>query len=177
MRWTRGCFSALARRRRHLFGRSSRVVPTPRRWCQACGRSRRRWWLTSPVHQGERGAAVKTIAQGVPVFRLPCGFLRAQKCTSFCTQGSRVRPASGIPCALFASRVKHDASPGHERAAAIWKYALSKIDRHCEERQRRRVRRSSKSEGGSNPPSARGDMDCFAEPVIGRAFARPVGSQ
>jgi len=21
------------------------------------------------------------------------------------------------------------------------------------------------------------DMDCFAEPVIGRAFARPVGSQ
>jgi hypothetical protein len=25
--------------------------------------------------------------------------------------------------------------------------------------------------------SARGKMDCFAEPVIGRAFARPVGSQ
>jgi hypothetical protein len=25
--------------------------------------------------------------------------------------------------------------------------------------------------------SSRGDMDCFAEPVIGRAFARPVGSQ
>ena len=23
----------------------------------------------------------------------------------------------------------------------------------------------------------RGKMDCFAEPVIGRAFARPVGSQ
>jgi hypothetical protein len=23
----------------------------------------------------------------------------------------------------------------------------------------------------------RGQMDCFAEPVIGRAFARPVGSQ
>jgi hypothetical protein len=22
----------------------------------------------------------------------------------------------------------------------------------------------------------RGEMDCFAEPVIGRAFARPVGS-
>jgi hypothetical protein len=22
-----------------------------------------------------------------------------------------------------------------------------------------------------------GEMDCFAEPVIGRAFARPVGSQ
>jgi hypothetical protein len=25
--------------------------------------------------------------------------------------------------------------------------------------------------------SFRGEMDCFAEPVIGRAFARPVGSQ
>ena len=26
-----------------------------------------RWWLTSPVRQGERGAAVKTIVQGMPV--------------------------------------------------------------------------------------------------------------
>jgi hypothetical protein len=25
--------------------------------------------------------------------------------------------------------------------------------------------------------SLRGEMDCFEEPVIGRAFARPVGSQ
>jgi hypothetical protein len=25
--------------------------------------------------------------------------------------------------------------------------------------------------------SLRREMDCFAEPVIGRAFARPVGSQ
>src|SRR6266849_5621499 len=29
----------------------------------------------------------------------------------------------------------------------------------------------------SNPFFLRGEMDCFAEPVIGRAFARPVGSQ
>src|SRR5712672_2899093 len=29
----------------------------------------------------------------------------------------------------------------------------------------------------SNPYSLCGLMDCFAEPVIGRAFARPVGSQ
>src|SRR6476659_3952055 len=43
---------------------------------------------------------------------------------------------------------------------------------------RRLVRRSSASEGGSNPSlRLRGAMDCFAEPVIGRAFARPVGSQ
>src|SRR6202022_4200793 len=29
----------------------------------------------------------------------------------------------------------------------------------------------------SNPYFLCGSMDCFAEPVIGRAFARPVGSQ
>src|SRR6476646_9644313 len=28
----------------------------------------------------------------------------------------------------------------------------------------------------SNPHLLRGNMDCFTEPVIGRAFARPVGS-
>ena len=43
-----------------------------------CMTNARRRWLTSPVHRGERGAAVKTIAQGVPVVRLPCDFLRAQ---------------------------------------------------------------------------------------------------
>ena len=26
----------------------------------------RRWWLTSPVHQGDHGVTVKTIAQGMP---------------------------------------------------------------------------------------------------------------
>src|SRR5262249_14306451 len=58
-------FNAHARGRRDLRGRPSRVVPAPRRWCQACGRSRERWWLTSPVPQGEHGAAVKTIMRGM----------------------------------------------------------------------------------------------------------------
>src|SRR3982074_400624 len=40
------------------------------------------------------------------------------------------------------------------------------LGRHCEERKRR-----------SNPHLLCRPMDCFAEPVIGRAFARPVGSQ
>ena len=39
--------------------------------------------------------------------------------------------------------------------------------RHCEER----------SDEAIHSAYPRGDMDCFAEPVIGRAFARPVGSQ
>jgi len=38
--------------------------------------------------------------------------------------------------------------------------------RHCEERSDEAIHLSP-----------RGKMDCFAEPVIGRAFARPVGSQ
>jgi hypothetical protein len=38
--------------------------------------------------------------------------------------------------------------------------------RHCEERSDEAIH-----------VTACGAMDCFAEPVIGRAFARPVGSQ
>ena len=56
-------------------GRPSRVVPIPRRWDQACSMAlsvlwsdmpRRRRWLSSPVHRGEREAAVNTIARGMP---------------------------------------------------------------------------------------------------------------
>jgi hypothetical protein len=39
--------------------------------------------------------------------------------------------------------------------------------RHCEERSDEAIHRSAYEV----------TMDCFAEPVIGRAFARPVGSQ
>jgi hypothetical protein len=46
-------------------------------------------------------------------------------------------------------------------------YNLIRMDpsRHCEER------------GDEAIQLASGKLDCFAEPVIGRAFARPVGSQ
>ena len=60
--------SALACRRKHPRGRPSRVVLISRRWDQACGRrTRRRRRLSSPALRGEREAAVKTIAQGMPV--------------------------------------------------------------------------------------------------------------
>ncbi len=45
---------------------------------------------------------------------------------------------------------------------------------------RRSVRKFEIARSDSNEaihPSASGEMDCFAEPVIGRAFARSVGSQ
>jgi hypothetical protein len=68
--------------------------------------------LTSPTLRGEHGAAVKTIAQGVPdrfgftcsdYARLPVLFLQTRL---------RVRPAPGIPCALAFQGPANDASPG-----------------------------------------------------------------
>src|ERR1700678_1155769 len=58
----------------------------------------RRWWLTSPVHQGDHGGAVKTIAQGMP-------FVSGGPCECACVflllhAWLRVHRASGIPCAL-----------------------------------------------------------------------------
>jgi hypothetical protein len=47
----------------------------------------------------------------------------------------------------------------------IWLKPLH-ISRHGEERSDEAIH-----------TSAGGAMDCFAQPVIGRAFARPVGSQ
>ena len=35
----------------------------------------------------------------------------------------------------------------------------------------------ARSEATKRSRASRRDLDCFAEPVIGRAFARPVGSQ
>src|SRR5580704_14504273 len=59
---------------------------------------RRRWWLTSPAHQEEHGAAVSPLRRecrsdfGVPV--LACVRL-------FCLHARQwVRRAPGIPCAL-----------------------------------------------------------------------------
>src|SRR4029453_17396404 len=46
--------------------RSSRVVLTPRRWCQVCDKKRRRRWQESPVHRGEHEVSRKTIARGMP---------------------------------------------------------------------------------------------------------------
>src|SRR5579883_1894866 len=70
-RWACGVRWTLAYRLTsdRLSGRRSRVVLTPRRWCQvgdnACA-LRWRWWQESPVHQEEHEGNRKTIAQGMP---------------------------------------------------------------------------------------------------------------
>ena len=66
----------------------------------------------TPGHRGERGAAVKTIARGMPVVPAEPVLLACASVQFPCTQGSRVRPASGIPCALSSSRVSYDATLG-----------------------------------------------------------------
>jgi hypothetical protein len=77
-----------------------------------------------------------------------------------CTQGSRVQPASGIPCALSVERDDD------------WTKLGRNVSRECFNSSLRGAKRRS------NPYCLRGGiLDCFAEPVIGRAFARPVGSQ
>src|ERR1700742_4136099 len=76
------------------------------------GRFAERRWLSSPVHRGERGAAVNTIARGMPVVPAEPVLLACVMRTLFCTQGSRVRPASGIPCALLIFEGDDDASLG-----------------------------------------------------------------
>src|SRR5690242_11251275 len=79
----------------------------------------------------------------------------------------RVRQASGIPCAL---RIQEGTRFKHNSGAFAPREGFSSSLRGAK---RRRVRRSSKSEGGSNPYYfLGGDLDCFAEPVIGPRFAR-----
>src|ERR1700754_167116 len=97
-----GCETIAVRR-----GRSSRVVLAPRRWRQARGRFHGRRWLSSPAHRGEYGAAVKTIAQGMPVVRLPCGFLRAQSAHFFArkARGCGLHPAFPAPSSVSEGQV------------------------------------------------------------------------
>src|ERR1700722_10861369 len=58
----------------------------------------RRWGLTSPVHQGDHGGAVKTIAQGMP-------FVSGGPCECACVFSFIAREAAG------ASSIRHSLRP------------------------------------------------------------------
>src|SRR5580658_1837540 len=86
---------------------------------QFAGRnSRRRWWLTSPVHQGDHGGAVNTIAQEMPgdsgepvVTTLVCFVL-------FCMRGCGciMRPAFPAPSVIGGDgRFMHNPGEGAPR--------------------------------------------------------------
>src|SRR5581483_11574791 len=113
MRWTRGCFSALWRADEGIFSDGQAVWSCPPdAGVKLCGTFRRATETNSPVLRGERGATVNTIARGMPVVPAEPVLLACVMRTLFCTQGSRVRPASGIPRALFYSRAMASAALG-----------------------------------------------------------------
>ena len=63
----------------------------------------RRRRQSKPGLRGEHVISVNTIARGMPVVPAALSLLACAKVHSLCTQGPRVRPASGIPRALLIS--------------------------------------------------------------------------
>ena len=140
-RWRRDAVDASrAIDERVRYGRPSRVVPIPRRWNQALRDERKATVANKPGAPRRSRISRKAIAQGTPVVSAALWFLACAKCTFLCTQGSRVRPASGTPCALCIEGDVIFARLGRGRAAGTRTRSPGE----------RRVRRSSKSEGGSD---------------------------
>jgi hypothetical protein len=96
----RDAMDAKCARRSARRGRRNRAVPIPRRWNQASRDEREATVANRPGTPRRTRISRKTIAQGVPVVPAALLMLACAKVHFFCTQGSRVRPASGIPCAL-----------------------------------------------------------------------------
>jgi len=125
-------------------------------------------------HRGELEVSRKAIAQGKPdCLRWTCMLVCAPPC-AHCT---RDRGCSAHPAFPAPSSYREGQGPRKARASVCRENA----DAHpfrcltCESRPLLVIARSPCDE--AIHVSARGEMDCFAEPVIGRAFARPVGSQ
>jgi len=88
-----------------------------------------------------------------------CAFYRYH-----CTRGNRAHRAPGIPCALWSRGqgiLWQTSGASRRENAKVYSDVIARSD----------------SDEAIHSYFARGHMDCFAEPVIGRAFARPVGSQ
>ena len=169
MRWT--CWRGQDERRQ--CGRRSRAVLTSRRWGQPPGQEPGGTVAKKPGTPGRPRISRNTIAQGmsdrfdVPVVSLLVCFFHSHA-------RLRVRLASGIPCALRFSRVNSMHHPGGIRRGNA-DVRLSR--RHCEERSDDLSAVAQRAKVEAIHSAASGEMDCVAEPVIGRAFARPVGSQ
>jgi hypothetical protein len=83
-------------------GRRSRVVLTPRRWCQARGILSRATEARKPGLRGEPEVSRKTIAQGMPF--VSAYLWRLTRVLFILHARLWVLWASGIPCALFRGR-------------------------------------------------------------------------
>jgi len=135
--------SALARRRTHPGVRRNRAVPIPRRWNQALRDERKATAANKPGTPRRSRISRKTIAQGTPVVPAALSLLACVKCTFLCTQDPRVRPASGVPCALLIERDNADAKLGQflprERRSLP-------LRRHCERSDLSAVAQRAKAE-------------------------------
>jgi len=105
----------------HRRGRRNRVVPIPRRWNQVLRDERKATVANKPGTPRRSRISRNTIARGMPVVLAEPVLLACAKCTVLCTQGPRVRPASGVPRALCLSRVSDDARLGRNRVAGMWR--------------------------------------------------------
>ena len=107
MRWTRTTLLTRA----CACGRRSRVVLTPRRWCQVLEKqaSQGRRWQQSPVAGESTKETVKTIARGMPdvsgvtVVTNACAFYH---CTRGC--GRAERPAFPAPSVVEGEWIEHN---------------------------------------------------------------------
>jgi hypothetical protein len=111
-----------------------------------------------PGHRGARRKPLKPLRAGMPG---DSGVLVVTRVRSITTKCARGRGCSGHPAFPTPSKGAEDlgriAPRDRERVFAIVVIARSPCDEAIH--------------------SLCGEMNCFAEPVIGRAFARPVGSQ
>ena len=103
---------------RRFCGRRSRVVLTPRRWCQVCERQLSQATVArKPGRRGEREISRKTIARGMPgVFRCDRCEYSCASITTMRTRGcGRIgRPAFPAPSVFWA----HDLCTTRARRAA-----------------------------------------------------------
>jgi len=107
----RDAMDAVGARRSTKRVRRNRAVPIPRRWNQASYDGCEATVANKPCTPRRPRISRKPIAQGTPVVSAALWFLACVKVHSFCTQGSRVRPASGVPCALSMEGVRILHSP------------------------------------------------------------------
>ena len=152
---------------RAICGRRSRVVLTPRRWRQVRRkRFRRRGWQESPVTRESAEEAVNTIA---------CGNAGCPGATVV----TNARAYYSTRAAAGATGTRHSPLPFWGSATPFFCWAkVSSTTRALDAARSRRCILPSLRAQRSNPLLLLYClMDCFAEPVIGRAFARPVGSQ
>jgi hypothetical protein len=173
MRWTRTALLTKA----HACGRRSRVVLTPRRWRQVGGGDSTGDGDNKARSPGRaRRKPLKPLRREGRVFRWTCG--DALACLLFYTRGCGCSGHPAFPAPSDFGRMvltqlgritPRECGSVSRRHSGMREAQTSDVPLHIGE--------SRDSGFDASHRSGMTVLDCFAEPVIGRAFARPVGSQ